>query len=124
MVSIRNRFLMSAVLVAALCGVPAYAQSTEGRDQRRRARRQRRAAVPGATVTITNQATKAAQTVTTAADGAFSVSLAPGTYSVTASLKGFTHADPQGPQGRRGRRRSRRTSRSRPGARRRSRSPP
>jgi antitoxin (DNA-binding transcriptional repressor) of toxin-antitoxin stability system len=46
------------------------------------------AVLPGVNVTITNQATKAAQVVATGADGAFSVSLAPGLYSVTASLKG------------------------------------
>ena len=46
--------------------------------------------VPGATVTITNQATNAAQTATSGADGAYSVAVPAGTYSVTVSLKGFS----------------------------------
>jgi iron complex outermembrane receptor protein len=47
------------------------------------------AGVPGATLTIVNQATNATQTATSSGDGSYSVSLAPGTYSVTVSLKGF-----------------------------------
>src|SRR5262245_49590050 len=47
------------------------------------------AGVPGATLTITNQATKAAHDVTSSADGSYSASVAPGVYSVTASVKGF-----------------------------------
>ncbi len=46
-------------------------------------------AVPGAALTITNQATNAAQSATTAADGTYSVSLPPGTYNVTATLRGL-----------------------------------
>lgn len=45
--------------------------------------------LPGATVTATNQATAASATAVTAADGAFSLSLAPGTYNVSAVLPGF-----------------------------------
>ncbi|MHC4610253.1 MAG: TonB-dependent receptor [Planctomycetota bacterium] len=47
------------------------------------------APVPGVTVTITNQATNAKRVVITSADGSYSVSLAPGVYSVTATLAGF-----------------------------------
>ncbi len=47
------------------------------------------AGVPGAILTITNQATKAAKDVTSSADGTYTVALAPGVYSVTASVKGF-----------------------------------
>ena len=43
----------------------------------------------GATLTITNQATGATQAVTSSGEGAYAASLAPGVYSVTASLKGF-----------------------------------
>jgi iron complex outermembrane receptor protein len=47
------------------------------------------AAVAGATVTFTNQATKAVQTATSAADGSYSVSLPVGIYTATATLKGL-----------------------------------
>ncbi len=88
MLSIRNRFALSILLVAALCGVSAHAQSTEGRITGV-VRDPSGAAVPGATVTITNQVTKGAQTATSSDDGSYALSLAPGTYSVAASLKGF-----------------------------------
>ena len=42
--------------------------------------------VPGATVTATNQATKASRNADTATDGSFSLSLPPGAYTITASL--------------------------------------
>jgi iron complex outermembrane receptor protein len=45
--------------------------------------------VPGATISIANQATAASQTAISGADGAYSFSVAPGLYSVTAALKGF-----------------------------------
>ncbi len=47
------------------------------------------AAVPGAALTLTNQAGGAAQSATSAPDGTFSVSLPAGTYSVTATLRGL-----------------------------------
>ncbi|HKC65485.1 MAG TPA: TonB-dependent receptor, partial [Pyrinomonadaceae bacterium] len=51
------------------------------------------AAVPGATVTITNLGTNQSQTVTTTDSGAFSVaSLDPVTYSVTVEAQGFKKA--------------------------------
>jgi hypothetical protein len=46
--------------------------------------------IPGATVTVTSNATGVATTTATNADGAFSVpALDPGTYTVTVSLEGF-----------------------------------
>ena len=45
--------------------------------------------IAGATVTATNQATKASPTATTGNDGTFSVSLPPGAYSVTVTMAGF-----------------------------------
>ncbi|HEY7513191.1 MAG TPA: TonB-dependent receptor, partial [Vicinamibacteria bacterium] len=54
------------------------------------------AGVPGAVITITNQATKASHDVTSAPDGSFTASVPPGVYSATASVKGFakwTHKD-------------------------------
>ena len=46
-------------------------------------------ALPGATVTATNQATKASRNATTATDGSFTLSLPPGSYNVTVSAPGF-----------------------------------
>jgi iron complex outermembrane receptor protein len=82
------------VLALALCALPALAQST-GKISGT-VRDASGAPVPGVTVTVTNQATNAAQTATSSADGAFAVSVPPGVYSVTVSLKGFgrqTHKD-------------------------------
>ena len=86
MVSLRNQFLMTVALAAVLYGAPAYTQ--DGRLSGV-VRDTTGAGVPGATVTITNQATSATQVVTSGGDGSFSVTLAPGTYTVTASLRGF-----------------------------------
>src|SRR5437762_2817511 len=47
------------------------------------------AEVPGATVVITNTVTGATMTVTSSADGGYGVSVVPGVYTVTASLRGF-----------------------------------
>ena len=47
------------------------------------------AAVPGVTITITNQATGAMHTVTSGADGSYSITLPPGIYSISVSLRGF-----------------------------------
>ncbi len=88
MVSLRNRFL-TAALIAVVCAVPAHAQSPQGQVNGV-VRDAAGGALPGATVTVTNQATRAAQNVTSSANGAYSVTLAPGVYSVTAILKGFT----------------------------------
>ena len=48
--------------------------------------------LPGATVTATNQATKASRNATTASDGSFTLSLPPGSYNVTVSVPGFQPA--------------------------------
>jgi iron complex outermembrane receptor protein len=88
MVSLRTRFLMIVAFAAVLCGLPAQAQAQDG-QLRGVVRDTTGAAVPGASVTVTNQATNATQTVTSGADGSFSASLAPGTYSVTVALRGF-----------------------------------
>jgi iron complex outermembrane recepter protein len=47
------------------------------------------AAVPGATVTATSQATKDAKTATTANDGSFAISTAPGSYTVVIAAPDF-----------------------------------
>src|SRR5205809_3621437 len=81
-----------AVLVIAfssLAGVPLSAQLQTGRllgtvlDEQR-------AAVPGATVTVTNLATNLARAVTSDGEGNYVVTpLDPGLYRITASLQGF-----------------------------------
>src|SRR5512146_823498 len=45
--------------------------------------------IPGATITATNQTTRDSHTATTAKDGAYSLSVAPGSYNVTASAPDF-----------------------------------
>ena len=80
-----SRLMMVAPLVAALLGGPAWAQTNEGQisgvvlDALG-------ATVAGVTVTATNEATGATQSVVSSGDGSYSISLAPGAYSVTASL--------------------------------------
>jgi iron complex outermembrane receptor protein len=88
MVSLRSRFLMIVAFAAVLYGLPAPAQAQDARLSGV-VRDTTGAAVPGATITVTNQATNATQTVTSGADGRFSVTLAPATYSVTVALRGF-----------------------------------
>jgi iron complex outermembrane recepter protein len=88
MVSLRSRFAILAALAAVLHGAPASPQSPDGRLTGV-VRDTTGAPLPGATVTLTNQATGATQTVPTGADGTFAVSLTPGAYTVTVALKGF-----------------------------------
>jgi len=85
---LRGRFVMFVAFVALVHGLPAHAQSPEGRLSGV-VRDASGAAAPGATLTITSQATGATQTLTASGEGAYSIGLAPGVYSVTASLKGF-----------------------------------
>jgi iron complex outermembrane receptor protein len=47
------------------------------------------AAVPGASLTVTNQATNASKVFTSAADGSYTATVDAGMYSVTVALKGF-----------------------------------
>jgi iron complex outermembrane receptor protein len=79
---------MAVALIALFYVVPAHAQSSEGRISGT-VRDASGAAVPGATLTITNQATSASQTVTSSSDGGYAVSVPRGPYSVTVSLRGF-----------------------------------
>ena len=89
MVSLRSRILAALALAAVIIGVPTYVESAADGRISGVVRDTTGAALPGATVTITNQATNTAQTVTTAGDGSFSANLPPGVYSVTASIRGF-----------------------------------
>jgi|HubBroStandDraft_6_1064221.scaffolds.fasta_scaffold18062_2 hypothetical protein len=93
----RNRFFLgvvcalSLVVFAMLMGAPLSAQSTFGSITGTVADATG-AAVPGAAVTLTNEATGATQTVTTGADGLYSfVNLNPGEYRVDAEKTSFKH---------------------------------
>ncbi len=88
MSSLRNRLVMSVALAAVAHSVPAYSQPPEGHI-RGLVRDATGLTVPGATLTITNQATNATQTVASAADGGYAATLPPGVYSVAVSSRGF-----------------------------------
>jgi iron complex outermembrane recepter protein len=75
-------------LVALLCGAPAWGQTPDGRINGV-VRDASGEVIPGATVTAVNQATNVSRSTTTASDGSYALSVAPGAYSVTASLPGF-----------------------------------
>jgi iron complex outermembrane receptor protein len=85
----RRLILAAAILLAVgLEGARALAQSSEGRiagvvtDATG-------AAVPGAAITIVNQATGATKVVTSAAEGKYAASVPAGVYSVQIALRGF-----------------------------------
>jgi iron complex outermembrane recepter protein len=82
-----SRFAVAIVLVALTSSAPAWAQ-TESRINGV-VRDASGAGIPGATVTVTNHATKDSKTATTGNDGSYSVSVTPGQYSVAASSIGF-----------------------------------
>ena len=88
MVSLRKLVLISVALVAVAFISPAHAQAPQGRISGV-VRDAIGAAVPGVTLTITNQATIETQTVESAPDGSYTAELVPGVYSVTAALAGF-----------------------------------
>ena len=81
--------IVTTISLAALLstGAPAGVQ-TQGRITGV-ARDASGAGVPGATVTATNQATKDSQNAITKTDGSYSLSLAPGSYTIAVSLPGF-----------------------------------
>lgn len=91
MVSRRTLFAMFIAVIAMVAmmhGPTTHAQSNEGtisgivRDASG-------AAVPGVTVTVVNQTTNVTKSVVSAGDGSYTVNVPPGTYSVTAALRGF-----------------------------------
>lgn len=88
MVRARSRFLTFAVMVVVLLAVPAYAQAQTGRITGT-VRDVHGGGVLAATITVTNQATGESRTVITNNDGNYIVTgLAPGAYTVSASLPG------------------------------------
>src|SRR4051812_36970855 len=80
--------LIAVALPTVLGGAPASAQAPQGKITGV-VRDGSGAALPGVTVTATNQATKASETATTGADGSYTLSLAPGAYNVGVTLQGF-----------------------------------
>lgn len=88
---ILGQLVALAFLLFAVWTVPAYAQFSSNltgvvRDQSG-------AAVPGATITLRNVNTQVTQQATTDSTGSYHfVSLAPGTYEVTAAKSGFAKA--------------------------------
>ncbi|HET6374038.1 MAG TPA: TonB-dependent receptor [Candidatus Polarisedimenticolia bacterium] len=88
MVFHRQSVLLPIALVAVLSAATTQTQSADT-TLRGVVRDAAKAPIAGAVVTATNQATKATESATTGADGGYSLSLAPGTYSVTATASGF-----------------------------------
>ena len=86
MVRVVSRLLSFTALAAVLYGVPAHAQT--GRISGV-VRDPGGVALPGATIRVTNQSTGVSSRATTAADGRYAAAdLAPGAYTVSASLIG------------------------------------
>jgi outer membrane receptor protein involved in Fe transport len=88
------RFCLLAVLVvaAAVCAF-AQSQATTGNIEGR-VLDPKEAAVPGATVTATNQQTGLEKTATSSDQGTFTIAfLPPGPYTVRANASGFTQAE-------------------------------
>ena len=83
-----RRSLLIAVAVVALIS-PALASAQSNGRITGVVRDATGSVSPGATVVITNQATKEARTVTTDATGNYSQSVPPGSYTVAVSMQGF-----------------------------------
>ncbi len=86
---VRTRALVIAVgLVAMSAAAAAWAQAPQARITGF-ARDGSGAVLPGTTITATNQTTKQSDNAVTGADGSYVLSVAPGAYSVVATLSGF-----------------------------------
>jgi iron complex outermembrane receptor protein len=81
-------FLSATALVAVLAAAPALAQSTDA-TLKGVVRDPVRNPIARATVTASSDATKTAETATTGADGAYSLTLPPGTYRIQVAAPGF-----------------------------------
>jgi len=75
-------FLLSGFLPAALTAQPQGRSTGVVRDTTG-------SPVPGVTITATSAATNIPQTTVSGSDGSFSLAVAPGAYTVTATLSGF-----------------------------------
>lgn len=82
------RFHCAAALLAFVAVASAHAQAGGG-TIRGLVRDSSGAGVPGVLLTVTNQATGTTATATSSSDGSYTLSVAPGAYSVNAALKGF-----------------------------------
>jgi iron complex outermembrane receptor protein len=82
--------LCRLALFVALGGLPALpARAQPAGEVAGTVRDATGTAIPGATVTVTNQTTRDSKTATTGDDGRFAVAVPPGPYLVTASATGF-----------------------------------
>ena len=88
MVSLRSLLRLVLALSVGVLAAPVHSQPADGRLAGT-VRDALGANVPGATLTVTNQATGAVKVVSSAGDGSYSLSLAPGSYSVAIALRGF-----------------------------------
>ncbi len=86
----KTKWLVFAFFLMAFLGSHAYAQNTVGAIVGT-ATAADGSAIPGVTVTVTNEGTHATRTLTTGQDGQYSApDLNPGTYDVSASAPGFS----------------------------------
>jgi len=88
MVFRRHAPAVLVVLILVICGAPASAQGQETKISGV-VRDSTGGVIPGVSITARNQTTNAVQTTTTGNDGSYSIAVAPGTYSVVATLFGF-----------------------------------
>jgi iron complex outermembrane receptor protein len=82
-------------LAAAAITVPAFVAEVQAQQEGQITgvvRDATSSGIPGATVTVTNQASKQTRTATTAPDGSYRVSVPPGAYEVSVSATGFAGA--------------------------------
>lgn len=85
----RSIRLLSAAALLAFVAVATTRAQTGGGTIRGVVRDSSGAGIPGVLLTVTNQATGTAATATSSSDGSYTLSVAPGAYSVNAALKGF-----------------------------------
>jgi len=87
--TLRRHFVFCAICLAVCLGASrAAAQSAEGKISGV-VRDPTGAVLPGATITAAVQGSTAAHTTTTGTDGSYSLSMPPGTYTVSVTLTGF-----------------------------------
>jgi len=88
--------ILLLVIGALVCPSPLFAQGGTA-DISGTVFDQAKAVLPGATVTVTNEATGQQRTAVTEADGRFSMpTLLPGIYTITAELQGFQTSSQKG----------------------------
>jgi iron complex outermembrane receptor protein len=81
--------IIKAIVVGAvICAVPSTAESQDGRIAGV-VRDATGIGIPGVSVTATSQSSNASRSTTTENDGSYSLSVAPGAYTVAASIAGF-----------------------------------